>query len=39
VQSAPYNNTRFGERPISQCLAHGFEVRILRSGFVVRDLK
>jgi hypothetical protein len=39
VQSAPYYTARFGDQPIRQCLAHGFEVRILRSGFVVRDLR
>jgi hypothetical protein len=39
VQSAPYDTTRFGDQTIRQCLAHGFEVRILRSGFVVRDLR
>lgn len=39
VQTAPYNTTRFGDQPIKQCVAHGFEVLILRKGFVVRDLK
>ena len=39
VQFAPFNMTRFGERPIRQCLAHEFEVRIVQSGFVVRDLR
>nr|WP_294555444.1 hypothetical protein [uncultured Rhodopila sp.] len=39
VQSAPYDMTRFGDRPIRQCLAHGFEVRIVPAGFVVRDLQ
>ena len=39
VLSAPFNVTRFGEQPIKQCLEHGFEVRILRGGFVVRDLQ
>lgn len=39
VQATPYNMTRFAERPIPQCLAHGFEVRILPAGFVVRDLR
>lgn len=38
VEIAPYNMTRFGDQPIRQCLPHGFEVRILRDGFVVRDL-
>jgi hypothetical protein len=27
------------DEPIGHCLAHGFEVRIMQSGFVVRDLK
>ena len=39
VQSAPYNTIRFGERAIGQCIARGFEVHILRGGFVVRDLQ
>ena len=39
VQSAPYDMPRFGDRPIRQCLAHGFEVRIVPAGFVVRDLQ
>jgi hypothetical protein len=39
VQLAPYDTTRFGDQPIRQCKPHGFEVRILHSGFVVRDLK
>lgn len=39
VQSAPYSMTRFGDQPIRQCLAHGFEIQILRGGFVVRDLR
>ncbi len=39
VQSAPYDMTQFGDRPIRQCLAHGFEVRIVPAGFVVRDLQ
>ncbi len=39
VLSAPFNVTRFGEQPVRQCLEHGFEVRILRGGFVVRDLQ
>jgi len=39
VQAAPYDMTRFGEQPIRHCVAHGFEVRILRLGFVVRDLR
>jgi hypothetical protein len=39
VQAAPYNLTRFGEKPIRQCIAHDFEVRIVQSGFVVRDLR
>jgi hypothetical protein len=37
--SAPYDTTRLGNRAIKQCLEHGFEVLILRSGFVVRDLR
>jgi hypothetical protein len=39
VQAAPYEMTRFGDRPIRQCLAHDFEVRIVPAGFVVRDLR
>lgn len=39
VQLAPYDTTRFGERPIEQCVPHGFEVRIVPAGFVVRDLR
>ena len=39
VQSAPYDTMRFGDRPIAQCVAHGFEVQILPDGFVVRDLR
>ena len=38
VQAAPYEMTRFGDRPIRQCMAHAFEVRILPAGFLVRDL-
>jgi hypothetical protein len=38
VRMAPYDTMRFGDRPIRQCLAHGFEVLILPTGFVVRDL-
>jgi hypothetical protein len=39
VQAAPYDMTRFGDRPIRQCFAHDFEVRIVPAGFVVRDLR
>lgn len=39
VQMAPYDILRFGDRPIEQCAARGFEVRILPTGFVVRDLR
>ena len=39
VQAAPYNMTRFGEQPIRHCVAHGFAVRILHAGFLVRDLR
>jgi hypothetical protein len=39
VQSAPYDTIRFGDQPIRQCVPHPFEVKILQSGFVVRDLK
>jgi hypothetical protein len=39
VQLAPYNMTRFGEQPIRRCVARDFEVRIVQSGFVVRDLR
>jgi hypothetical protein len=38
VLSAPYDTIRFGDQPTRQCLAHGFDVLILRNGFVVRDL-
>jgi hypothetical protein len=37
VQAAPYDMDRFGEQPIRRCVAHAFEVRIVQSGFVVRD--
>jgi hypothetical protein len=39
VQLTPYDMARFGDRPIRQCVAHGFEVLILPDGFVVRDLR
>lgn len=39
VQSTPYDTTRFRDHPIEQCVARGFEVRILPAGFVVRDLR
>src|ERR1700743_2990111 len=39
VQSAPYDMTRFGDRPVGRCLEHGFEIQILPGGFLVRDLK
>lgn len=39
VLLAPYDTTRFDDRPIGRCQEHGFEVRILHGGFVVRDLK
>jgi hypothetical protein len=39
VLSTPYNTTRAGERRIDQCVARGFEIRILTRGFVVRDLR
>ena len=39
VQAAPYETTRFGDRPIRQCVARDFEVRIVPAGFVVRDLR
>ena len=39
VLAAPYEATRFGDRPVRHCLAHEFEVRILPAGFVVRDLQ
>jgi hypothetical protein len=38
VQDAPYETTRYGDQPVRQCRPHTFEVRILRAGFVVRDL-
>jgi hypothetical protein len=39
VQSAPYNTTRFGDRPIAQCQASNFDVQILPSGYVVHALR
>jgi hypothetical protein len=39
VQAAPYDMTRFGEEPNRHCVAHDFEIRIVQSGFVVRDLR
>ena len=39
VQSAPYDTMRYGDQPIRRCLPHDFEVRILPTGFVVRDLR
>ena len=39
VLSGPYEMTRFGDRPVRQCLAHEFEVRIVPAGFVVRNLQ
>jgi hypothetical protein len=36
VLSAPYDTIRFGDRPVSRCVAHGFEVQALVNGFVVR---
>lgn len=39
VLVAPYEMTRFGDRPVPQCLAHAFEVRIVPAGFVVRNLQ
>jgi hypothetical protein len=39
VQLTPYYMARFGDRPIRQCVAHGFEILILPDGFVVRDLR
>ena len=38
VLSEPYNNTLFGKHSVDRCVARGFEVKILASGFVVRDL-
>jgi hypothetical protein len=38
VLVAPYDMSRFGDRPLRQCMAQSFEVQILSSGFVVRDL-
>ena len=37
VEYAPYDTIRFGDRPVGQCLAHGFEVEIFPAGFVVYD--
>jgi hypothetical protein len=39
VLLSPYDMTRFGDRPVRSCVPHGFEVRILQAGFVVRDLR
>jgi hypothetical protein len=39
VLSTPYDTTKAGERRIDQCVARGFEVRILTRGFVVRDMR
>jgi hypothetical protein len=39
VQAAPYDVTTLGDRAIRQCRPHGFEVRIVPAGFVVRDLQ
>ncbi len=39
VLSEPYDNTLFGRHSVDRCVAHGFEVKILTSGFVVRDLR
>ncbi len=39
VQVAPFEMARFGDRPIRQCVARDFEVRIVPAGFVVRDLR
>ncbi|OYV38405.1 MAG: hypothetical protein B7Z80_10140 [Rhodospirillales bacterium 20-64-7] len=38
VLDAPYDMPRFGPQPIRRCIAHGFEIRILQAGYVVRDL-
>jgi NAD-dependent dihydropyrimidine dehydrogenase PreA subunit len=38
VEVTPYDTIRFGSKPVGQCLAHDFEVRILPTGFVVRNL-
>ena len=32
VQSAPYDMTWFGDRPVARCLPHDFEVRIVPAG-------
>ena len=37
--SLRYDSLRFGDRPVRQCLVRIFEVQILPSGFVVRDLR
>lgn len=39
VLETPYDMTRFGEKPVRRCLPHDFEVKILSTGFVVRDLR
>jgi hypothetical protein len=38
VLVAPFDTTRFGDRPIAQCISRGFEVQILSDGFVVGAL-
>jgi hypothetical protein len=38
VEVAPYDARWSADQPIRQCIEHGFEVRILPAGFVVRDL-
>ncbi len=38
VEFAPYNMQRFGDRSVKRCLAHGFNVQIFPTGFVVHDL-
>jgi hypothetical protein len=39
VLSAPYDTIRFGDRPVSRCVALGFEVRAVVNGFVVRAVR
>jgi hypothetical protein len=37
VLATPYNQTTANDQPVRQCEPHGFDVRILPSGFLVTD--